>query len=79
MIDLYREFVRDERNECPGDADRQRFLSRLLDDVAGLDEATPANALQGLRAIHDSIQDEFSADPAAAHLADLIHELEELV
>ena len=76
MLDLYQEFVRDERNACPSDEDRQGFLSQLLDDVSSIREAEMADALQKLRAIHESIRDEFSADPASLHLGDLIHELE---
>jgi hypothetical protein len=78
MLDLFQEFVRDERSECSGDAERRRFLTRLLDDVMSLQETKTGDALQRLRAIHDSIQEEFSADPATLHLADLIHELEGL-
>jgi len=79
MLDLFSEFVRDERSECSGDAERRRFLDRLLDDVKSIREGETGDALPRLRVIHESIQDEFSEDPASLHLADLIQELEGLV
>ena len=78
MLDLYQEFVRDERNACPSDEERQGFLSQLLDDVSSIREAEMVDALQKLRAIHESIRGEFSEDPASLHLVELIHELEGL-
>lgn len=78
MVDLFQEFVRDEVNGSLADAERQRFLSQLLEDVESAREAKVVDAIQRLRAIQDSIPGEFSADPASLHLADLIQELEGL-
>ena len=78
MVDLFQEFVRDELNDCSADAERQGFLNQLLEDVGSMREAKLVDAIQRLQAIQESIQGEFSADPASLHLADLIHELEGL-
>jgi hypothetical protein len=77
MIDLYQEFVRDEMSDVT-DLERRRFLGRVLGDVRSIREAGMSDALEKLRAVHDSIDGEFSSDPAATHLTDLIAELERL-
>ena len=76
MIDLYQEFVRDEMNGSLADEERQRFLNQILGDVESIGE--DGNTIERLREIRDSIQDEFTADPASTHLVDLIQELERL-
>jgi len=78
MVDLFREFVRDEWNGSPADPDRWRFLQQLLAEVGCLRAVELVDAIQRLRALRDSIPDEFSADPVSVHLSDLIHELEGL-
>jgi hypothetical protein len=78
MLELFQEFVRDELNDCLADTERQKFLNDLLEDVASIREANVGGAVRRLRAVQESIQDEFSGDPASAHLADLIEELEGL-
>jgi hypothetical protein len=78
MLDLFQEFVRDEVSECLTDTERRRFLNRLLEDVGSIRDAKLVDAIARLREIQDSIQGEFSGDPAALHLADLIAELERL-
>ena len=78
MVDLFQEFVRDELNHRPADTERQSFLDELLEDVRSMRESKHADAIERLRAIQESIPDEFSRDPASLHLADLIQELEGL-
>jgi hypothetical protein len=78
MVDLFQEFVRDELNGSPADAERLEFLNRLLGDVGSLRETQLVDALPRLRAVQESIPGEFRADPASLHLADLIQELEGL-
>ncbi len=78
MVDLFQEFVRDELNDSLADTERQGFLNQLLGDVTSVRETEFGDAIHRLRAIQESIPGEFSADPASAHLADLIQELEGL-
>ena len=78
MVDLFQEFLRDELNGCSADTERQRFLNQLLEDVTSVREAKLMDAIQGLRALQESISGEFSADQASMHLGDLIQELEGL-
>lgn len=78
LIDLLKEFVRDELSGSSEDAARKRFLSHLLADIGAMHEGTTADAIQRLREIQESIQKEFSADPASLHLSDLIQELERM-
>ena len=77
MVDLFQEFVRDEL--ASADPERKQFLNQLLGDVRSIREAKLVDAIEQLRALHDSIPDDFSADPASVHLSDLINELEGLV
>ena len=79
MVDLFQEFIRDELNDSPSDAERQRFLNQLLEDVGSIREAKLVGAIRRLRLIQESIPSEFSEDPATLHLSDLIDELEGLV
>ena len=76
MLELYQDFVRDEMNGSLADEERQRFLNQILGDVESIGE--DGNTIERLREIRDSIQDEFTADPASTHLVDLIQELERL-
>ena len=75
MLELFQEFLRDELNDSLADADRQGFLNQLLEDVSSIREGNVGGAIRRLRAVQESIPGEFSADPASAHLADLIEEL----
>ena len=76
MLELYQDFVRDEMNGSLADAERQRFLNQILGDVEPIGEE--GNTIERRREIRESIQDEFTADPASTHLVDLIQELERL-
>jgi hypothetical protein len=78
MFDLLLEFIRDEKNASVGDAPRQRFLTGLLVKVMAAKELAPTKAINHLRAIHDSIGDEFKDDPALLHLTHFIEELERI-
>lgn len=78
MVELFQEFVRDEMNDSLSDAERQAFLTQLLEDVESMREGNSGYVLQRLKAIQGSIPAEFNADPASLHLADLIQELEGL-
>ncbi|HXF59547.1 MAG TPA: hypothetical protein VN539_06960 [Candidatus Saccharimonadales bacterium] len=78
MIELFHEFVRDELNGCVADAERRAFLRQLLGDVMSIHETKLVDGIEQLRALQDAIPDEFRADPACTHLADLIVELEGL-
>ena len=53
-------------------------MQQLLAEVGCLRAVELVDAIQRLRALRDSIPDEFSADPVSVHLSDLIHELEGL-
>lgn len=81
MLDLLLEFLADERAEAE-DGDRRRFLSRLiadLDRLHGRFERIPAmERIESLRALHGSVEAAFEADPAVAHLADCVRELERI-
>jgi hypothetical protein len=78
MIELFQEFVRDELNGCESDTERRAFLRQLRGDVMSIHEAKLVDGIEQLRALQDAIPDEFRADPACTHLADLITELEGL-
>ena len=78
MFDLLIEFIRDEINDSPGDADRQQFLRQLLAKVSAADEVTVADAIKKLTSIQDSIEEEFKSDPVFLHISDFIHELERI-
>ena len=78
MFDLLVEFLRDEMSDSHGDANRQQFLAQLLTKVSALNEVTVANAGKTLRAIQDSIDEEFKQDPVFLHITDLINELERI-
>jgi hypothetical protein len=79
MFDLFKEFIRDEINDSFTDPARQQFLSQLLTEVSSANEVTIPNAVKKLRAIQDSIQEEFKADSVYLHLIDLINELERII
>ena len=80
MFGLLLEYVRDERSECPGDAKRRRFLSLLLADLETLAEKfhdlTKEDAIDRLRNIHDSIEQEFANDHVTIHIKDCLEEVE---
>jgi hypothetical protein len=76
MIELFQEFIRDEWSDSLADTERREFLEDLLSEVGSMQKLTIVEALQKLREIHESIQEEFRGDPASLHLSDLIHELE---
>lgn len=78
MFDLLVEFIRDEMSDSRGDANRQQFLAQLLTKVSALNEVAVANAGKMLRAIQDSIDEEFKQDPVFLHITDLINELERI-
>jgi hypothetical protein len=78
MFDLLLEFIRDEKNASVGDAPRQRFLTGLLVKVNAAKELAPTKAISYLRAIHDSIGDEFKDDPALVHVTHFIEDLERI-
>jgi hypothetical protein len=78
MLDLLVEFIRDEMSDSHGDTNRQQFLAQLLTKVSALNEVTVANAGKMLRAIQDSIDEEFKQDPVFSHITDLINELERI-
>jgi hypothetical protein len=76
MIELFKEFIRDEWSDSLADTERREFLDDLLGEVGAMQKLTIVEALQKLREIHESIRGEFRSDPASLHLSDLIHELE---
>jgi hypothetical protein len=78
MVELFEEFIRDEMNDSSRDADRQQFLGNLLGDMERIREVGMEGAIQRLRTIHESLQEDFREDPASLHLADLIDELERI-
>ena len=78
MIELFKEFVRDEWSDSPPDTERREFLDNLLGEVGSMQKLTTVETLQRLREIHDSIREEFRGDPASLHLSDLIQELERI-
>ena len=73
-FDLFAEFIRDEINDSFRDPQRQQFLRCLLRDVSSASEVTIPNAIKKLKAIQDSIQEEFKSDPVYLHLIDLVNE-----
>lgn len=75
MLDLLIEFIRDEINDSPGDADRQQFLGHLLTKVSSFNEITVADGIKRLMAIQDSIDEEFKTDQVFLHITDFINEL----
>jgi molecular chaperone DnaK (HSP70) len=78
MVELFEEFIRDEMNDSLSDTERQQFLSNLLGDVERIREVGMEGAIQRLRTIQESLQEDFREDPASLHLADLIDELERI-
>jgi hypothetical protein len=76
MIELFKEFIRDEWRDSSADMERREFLDYLLAEVESMQNFGTVETLQQLREIHESIRGEFRGDPASLHLADLIHELE---
>ena len=76
MIELFKEFIRDEGRDSSADTERREFLDNLLGEVESMQQFTTVEALQQLREIHGAIRGEFRGDPASLHLSDLIHELE---
>ncbi len=81
MVGLLAEYVADERADA-GDSQRRRFLSKLLGDIARLQETfglLPAGQrLEALRALHASVARDFEDDEVAGHLAACIEELERI-
>ena len=78
MLDLLTEFIRSELNASYSDAHRQDFLAEMLVRVDTANQAPLANAVNKLRGIRDSIEDEFRNDPVFEHITDLIGELERI-
>lgn len=78
MLDLFIEFIRDEMNDSHVDAERQEFLGYLLKKVRAANELSVTETIKKLRAIQDSIDEEFQTDPVFLHITDFIHELEGL-
>lgn len=80
MLALLIEFVADERNECRGDVRRQQFLADLLVDLTPLEEQfatiSGTEAIDELRTIHNSIDQEFKDDSVMVHVQGCIEELE---
>lgn len=80
MLALLIEFVVDERNECRGDVRRQQFLTDLLVSLTALEEQfatiSGTEAIDELRTIHSSIDQEFKDDPVIVHVKAYIEELE---
>jgi len=78
MLDLLTEFIRSEMNVSYADAHRQDFLTGMLARVEIANQLPLANAVNKLRGIRDSIEDEFRNDPVFLHMTDLIVELERI-
>lgn len=81
MVGLLAEYVADQRADA-GDSQRRRFLSRLLADIARLQDAfgslSAGQRLEALRTIHASVDRDFGDDEVAGHLAACIEELERI-
>jgi hypothetical protein len=82
MVALLTEFVQDERRESQGDQARETFLAGLLEELTQLNEQftiiSTDGAIQKLRSIQHSLNQEFSEDPVIAHLEACIEELERI-
>jgi hypothetical protein len=81
MFGLLVEYVADELSEAE-ESTRRVFLSRLrrqLDELQVVFEALPpVEAIDALRAIRRSIDDEFEMDAVVEHLSACVEELERI-
>ena len=82
MVALLTEFIEDERRESQGDGARETFLFDLLQELSQLNEQVATISINGaiekLRAIQQSLNQEFSEDPVIVHLEACIEELERI-
>lgn len=82
LFGLLVDLVADEKMDCDGDLDRERFLSSLLEQLRALQSRLPGvgitAVIQGLKDLHESVDPEFIGDPATVHLQDCIRELERI-
>lgn len=81
MLGLLLEWIADERDASANSA-RRDVLTGLSAELAELadryDETPPEELIASLRALYDARSDEVPGDPALAHLADCIDEMERL-
>lgn len=81
MVGLLTEFVADERRERVDEA-REAFLSDLLEELAQWSgefaTISTDQAIEKLRVIRDSLDQEFSEDPVVVHLEACIEELKRI-
>lgn len=81
MLGLLVEWVADERNTA-GNTAREAFLAGLsaeLSELAGLQDTMSLDELiTSMRTLYQAHVDEDPGDPALAHLADCIEEMERL-
>lgn len=82
MLGLLSEYVADERDGSSDDPAREGFLrdlsAALIRLTDRIDEMSPEDLVDGLRAIHVSHAGEFGADPVLVHVEACIEELERI-
>jgi hypothetical protein len=82
MLGLLSEYVADERDGASDDPAREGFLADLAAALIRLtdriDESSPEDLVDRLRAIHVSHAGEFGADPVLVHVEACIEELERI-
>lgn len=82
MLGLLSEYVADERDGSSDDLAREAFLADLAAALIQLtdriDETTPEDLVDQLRAVHVSHAGEYGADPVLIHVEACIEELERI-
>lgn len=82
MLGLLSEYVADERSDAWGDPARESFLADLsaglTELIDRLDEMSPDELIEGLRALHRSQPEQFRDDHVLAHVEACIEELERI-
>ena len=78
LLELLSEYVRDEITQCRKDANRKKFLARLLSKInAFIGQSDDARTIaRHLRLLRKSVPQQFAEDPVSVHIDDCIQELD---